>query len=194
MCCYVYTRLIKMTITFQPLNETHFDLLLKWLQTPHVKAWWDKDVKWTKELIYKKYSCYVKGYKRLVLANKVIKKPMHAFIICADNQAIGYVQAYNVHDFPREDDYAINLPQGCAAIDWYLGEPSSLGKGIGTQALKLFLNTQVPQNFTHVFVDPETANKAAIKVYEKVGFRVVKMENNGELTLMLRSLNSYITT
>jgi len=33
-----------MNTTFQPLAISHFPLLLQWLETPHVKAWWDQDV------------------------------------------------------------------------------------------------------------------------------------------------------
>nr|WP_250296957.1 hypothetical protein [Wolbachia endosymbiont of Oedothorax gibbosus] len=67
-------------ITFKALKEEHFLLLLKWLETPHVKLWWDADINWTPELIEKKYSNYVKGFKRLKLKTQIIEKPMHAFI------------------------------------------------------------------------------------------------------------------
>lgn len=52
-----------MTITFEPLHESHFPLLLKWLEAPHVKKWWNRDVTYTMELVREKYSSYVKGYK-----------------------------------------------------------------------------------------------------------------------------------
>ena len=52
-----------MAITFKPLNESHFPLLLKWLESPHVKKSWDQDVTYTIELVKEKYSSYVKGYK-----------------------------------------------------------------------------------------------------------------------------------
>lgn len=52
-----------MTITFEPLAESYFSLLLKWLEAPHVKAWWDWDVTWTPELIPEKFGSYVKGYQ-----------------------------------------------------------------------------------------------------------------------------------
>jgi aminoglycoside 6'-N-acetyltransferase len=45
-----------MIIEFTPLTEENLPLLLKWLETPHVKKWWDQNVKWTSELIQKKYS------------------------------------------------------------------------------------------------------------------------------------------
>ena len=150
----------------------------------HVKKWWDTDINRTPELIEKKYSNYVKGFKRLELATQVIEKPMHAFIIKFDKVDIGYIQYYNKHDFPPEQGYDISeLPENCAAIDWYIGELDYIGKGIGPQALNIFLNEFVFKTFENVFVDPGTANIGAIRAYEKVGFRKIK-ESNGT-TLMI---------
>ncbi|MCC8417838.1 MAG: hypothetical protein LN588_05075 [Rickettsia endosymbiont of Bryobia graminum] len=70
-----------MKISFIPLNKSHFPLLLKWLETPHVKAWWDKNIHWTAELVNKKYSNYIKGYKVLTLKDHTITKPIYSFII-----------------------------------------------------------------------------------------------------------------
>lgn len=38
-------------ITFCPLKEQHLTHLLEWLETPHVKAWWEQDISWTTELV-----------------------------------------------------------------------------------------------------------------------------------------------
>ena len=59
-----------MCVIFKPLKREHFPLLLKWLETPHVKKWWDSDINWTLELIEKKYSSYTQGFKHLVLETK----------------------------------------------------------------------------------------------------------------------------
>ena len=84
-------------ITFKPLTKSHLDLLLKWLETPHVKAWWDQDVQWTMKLIKEKYGHYIKGYKKLKLEGKIIKKLMWAFIIFFEEMPIGYIQYYTNH-------------------------------------------------------------------------------------------------
>lgn len=176
-------------ITFKSLRQEHFPLLLKWLETPHVKKWWDQDIKWTPELIEKRYSNYVKGFKRLKLATQVIEKPMHAFILNFDKVNIGYIQYYNKHDFPPEQGYETSeLPESCAAIDWYIGELDYIGKGIGSQTLSIFLNEVVSKNFENVFIDSDTANTHAIRVYEKVGFKKIK-EGNG-ITLMLKNCSN----
>ncbi|MDE5066702.1 GNAT family N-acetyltransferase [Wolbachia endosymbiont of Drosophila leontia] len=171
-------------ITFKALKEEHFLLLLKWLETPHVKLWWDADINWTPELIEKKYSNYVKGFKRLKLETQIIEKPMHAFIINCDGVDIGYIQYYNKHDFPPEQGYDTSeLPESCAAIDWYIGELDYVGKGIGPQALNIFLNEFVFKVSENAFVDPDTANVRAIRVYEKVGFKKIR-ESNGTILMI----------
>ena len=158
-----------MDITFISLAESHFPLLLKWLQEPHVKAWWDQDVKWTRELIIQKYTDCVKGCR---LENGA-DKPISAYVAYADETPIGYIQYYNVHDFQREDALPA-LPLKCASFDWYMGEEEYIGKGIGTKVLELFINDYIFEKFTAIFVDSDKKNLAAIKVYEKIGFALLQ--------------------
>ena len=106
-----------MKIIFKHLQRSHFPLLLKWLETPHVKAWWDPNLTWTPELIQEKYDSYVHGYK---LENN-IHKNIYAFIIKIDNKPIGYIQTYNAYDF-HKNLYLNNLPKSLAAIDIFIGE------------------------------------------------------------------------
>ncbi len=87
-------------IKFINLNESHFKLLLKWLETHHVKKYWDSDIIWNEELIKKKYETYVKGYKILKLKNgEVIQKQINGFIIIYEETPIGYIQYYDKDDF-----------------------------------------------------------------------------------------------
>ncbi len=160
-----------MNITFKSLIEKDFSLLLKWLETPHVKAWWDRDVIWTPELIEEKFGSYIEGYK----LEDGIRKEMLAYTIEIDDTPIGYIQVYNVHDFPREDDIDVSdLPKATAAFDWYIGDADYVGKGYGAKILEAFLNQMIFPKYESVFVDSETANKAAIRSYEKVGFKTIK--------------------
>ena len=83
-----------MTIAFRNLSEHDFPLLLKWLETPHVKRWWDSEVVWTLDKITQKYSSYVKQYK----IENGKKRSIFAFIIVLDDQPIGYIQYYDACD------------------------------------------------------------------------------------------------
>jgi aminoglycoside 6'-N-acetyltransferase len=170
-------------ITFKPLENSHLPLLLKWLETPHVKAWWDQDIHWTPALIQEKYGSYVEGYK----IENGLRKPMHAYVICFNNIEIGYIQLYNAHDFPREDNTSLNeLPASLAAFDIFIGEESYVGKGIGSMIMQQFLQEKVDPHYEACFVDPDTANTRAIKAYEKVGFKIIKMIDDGAVSWMLR--------
>ncbi len=160
-----------MPIHFSPLTLTHLPLLLKWLETPHVKAWWDRDAKWTPELIEEKFASYIEGYK----IEDGVRKEMLAYVIEIETKPVGYIQVYNVHDFPREDDIDVShLPKATAAFDWYVGDADYIGKGYGAKILEAFLNQIIFPKYECAFVDSETENKAAIRSYEKAGFETIK--------------------
>lgn len=84
-----------MNITFKPLNEIDFPLLLKWLEVPHIKKWWDRDVTYTLDQVEQKYYSYTKRYKIL----DDIKKPINAYIMSINNKSFGYIQLYDAQDF-----------------------------------------------------------------------------------------------
>ncbi|KTD67542.1 GNAT family acetyltransferase [Legionella santicrucis] len=173
-----------MKITFVHLTESHFSLLLKWLEEKHVKTWWDPDVHWTDELIFKKYADYVKGYK---LAHGT-PKPIYPYIICVDEKPIGYIQLYNAHDFLRSKSLQ-GLPQCLAAFDVLIGEPDFLKRGIGTSAITIFLN-QYATSYTHIFVDPESSNVAAIRAYEKAGFQKLGLQPDTNELWMIKQTHT----
>jgi len=176
-----------MNLEFEPLVELHFPLLLKWLEMPHVKAWWDKDIKRTLDSIREKYGTYVKGYKLLKIQDKMIEMAIYPFVIVYDKTPIGYIQYYDKYDFLSEQNYeTIELPQSCAGIDIYIGESEFINKNIGTKVLESFLELHVSHKFHNVIVDPDTDNLRAIRVYEKVGFREIGKIKDGQITLMIR--------
>lgn len=174
-----------MKITFKPLSESDFTLLLKWLEEPHVKSWWDQDVTWTSELIQKKYDSYVKGYK---IENNEAKL-ISAYIIYVDEIPIGYIQIYNAYDFARSIPLT-GLPSSLAAFDVLIGEKSFLNKGIGSKAIDQFLK-EYAHSYTHVFADPDNTNIAAIRAYEKAGFKKINNQpnNTGELWLIREQIS-----
>ncbi len=60
-----------------------------------------------------------------------------------------------------------------AAIDLFL-DPALHGRGIGTEALRLLVRDLIEQRGHHrLTIDPAADNVAAIRSYEKVGFRPV---------------------
>jgi len=156
-----------MNITLVPLAKIHFSLLLRWLLTPHVQQWWDSDIAWTKERIVEKYASYVEGYK----FENGICKPIEAFIITVGAAPVGYIQAYNAYDFSREPAL-VELPDSLMAFDVFIGESEYLNRGIGSHAIMQLLLSCVGK-YEYAFVDPVAGNAAAIRMYEKIGFKKI---------------------
>ena len=161
-----------MICTFQLLNESHFLLLLRWLESPHVKKWWDQDVNYTIDLIKAKYSSYIKGYKLI----KGIKRPIESFIIYSETNPLGYIQFYNFYDFPRIKALS-GLPKQLGAFDIFIGERDFLHQGLGSKVILDFLKWH-KNHYSHVFAAPNVKNVPAIKCYEKAGFKKLLEEKD----------------
>lgn len=146
-----------MAIAFQPLKSSHFPLLLRWLNAPHIKEWWDPEITHTIESTRAKYEPYTQGYK----VADGIQKSIHAFIICVDQMPVGYIQIYNAYDFARSKPL-IGLPEKLGAFDIFIGQKGYQEKNIGSQALIHFF-TLYGKNYSHIFADPDIDNIAAIK-------------------------------
>lgn len=171
-----------MNILFQPLTSSHFPLLVTWLNAPHVLRWWPYDTPWTLDSVTAKYETYTEGYK--VTAGDV--KPIHAFIIVVDDVPIGYIQYYDAYDFPRDNGSLKPndlVPPSLAALDLFIGNPRYLGKGLGVPIIRTFLEYHVWPTFNACFVDPESDNIIALKVFAKAGF--VPYQKVGSTTRMI---------
>jgi aminoglycoside 6'-N-acetyltransferase len=166
--------------SFLNLQEVHFPELLFWLDTDHVKQYWDADIIWDLGKIQEKYQSYTLGYK---LDSNNIRKPIHAFMVKFADKNIGYIQYYNLHDFPREIMLG-DFTQNTAALDFFIGDFKYLHQGLSSKILSAFLTQKVFKDFRYVLVDPVISNIAAIRSYEKSGFSVIKTINN--LHVMLK--------
>ena len=124
-------------------------LLLEWLQRPHVKEWWD-DGDDTLEKVTAHYTSEPETTKRYLLLHGDDKKI-----------PIGYFQYY--------------LTSEGIGIDQFIGDERLIGKGIGTAALKSFVELiQNKHNPTLLIIDPDLENRRAIRCYQKAGFSYVK--------------------
>jgi len=176
-------------IRFQQLEKHHLPLIVKWLNEPHVWKWWGEGKVWTISDIEAKYSSYLEQYK----IETGIKKPIYPFIICLRDTPIGYIQYYNAFDFPRQG-YAIKdiwkePASSLAALDFYVGDLSCLGKGIGSIVLRGFLKSHVYHRFSTCLVDPEKDNFHAVRAYEKAGFKIY-CEQGSNLIMLAKAFSS----
>jgi ADP-ribose pyrophosphatase YjhB (NUDIX family)/RimJ/RimL family protein N-acetyltransferase len=171
-----------MIITFEPLNESYFPFMLQWLEAPHVKKWWDREIVYTLDLVEEKFRSHIYRFKPVKGANK----PILSYIICVDQNPVGYIQIYNAHDFPRSIPL-VGLPKNLGGLDVLIGDEAYLGQNIGTQAISKFLSAY-GEGYTHIFVDPDLKNAAAIKAYEKVGFEKIFIQQDLDEVWMIKKM------
>lgn len=80
-----------------------------------------------------------------------------------------------------------------AAIDFYLGEKSILGQGVGCVALKQFVQNIVFQQFDTALVTPDIKNHSAIACYQKAEFMpCLTKEEAHELWLIAKKEVSHV--
>jgi aminoglycoside 6'-N-acetyltransferase len=92
---------------------------------------------------------------------------------------IGFLQ---IIDPAREESrYWGDVPHGLRALDIWIGEPSDLGKGYGTQMMRLALaRCFADSDVAAVLVDPLESNTRAHRFYERLGFRFALRRRFGD--------------
>jgi RimJ/RimL family protein N-acetyltransferase len=148
-------------ISFKKINDQDIPLLVSWFAQPHVSQWWPTPSE--DELIEK-------------FLERIRSKNTFGYLVRLNDKPIGYIQYYYIDRANQKTGLWLpELPQGTVGIDQFIGDAAYVGKGYGTQLIKKFiayLKILEPQTTT-IIVDPDPTNYAAIRCYEKVGFRKI---------------------
>jgi aminoglycoside 6'-N-acetyltransferase len=96
-----------------------------------------------------------------------------------DGRAIGFIQ---IIDPAREEShYWGNIGRNFRAIDIWIGNESDLGKGYGTQMMRLALDRCFASTETiAVLIDPLISNTRSHRFYERFGFKFLQNRRFGE--------------
>ena len=152
--------------TFRPLTEADADLARGWLRQPHVRRWWNDDPTETDypEGTLDDWMTAVRG-----------EDPTDMFVIEMDGRPIGVIQSYRVDAYPDYVAELGELPAPALSLDVFIGEPDLIGKGIGPAVLREFLRIAFERyGLGYAVIGPARSNVAAIRSYEKIGFRYLK--------------------
>ena len=164
-------RRVQESLGFIPLKKGHFPLLYQWLNLPAQRRWYGNGQKVSWKEVEEKYTSYCQRFKE----EEGQKKPLWAFIITFSNMPIGFIQFYDARDFKRDfGEFPAEIREtikNCAALDFYIGDPAYLGRGLAPLVLQKFLKDHVWKQFSACFVDPDRQNTRACKAYAKVGFK-----------------------
>jgi aminoglycoside 6'-N-acetyltransferase len=165
-------------LRFRPMTSDDLPLLYEWLRRPHVRRWYRDHG--TYEDVVAHYLPAIEG-----------TDPTDHHLFLLDERPIGMVQTYLVADYSEYAALVGVSERDTAGVDLLVGEEELTGQGLGTEVLRRFVDGIVfarPETATCV-ADPDAANAASVRAFEKAGFRVVDEfvdPSDGELHVLVR--------
>jgi aminoglycoside 6'-N-acetyltransferase len=147
-------------------DEHDYRLIVRWRAQPHVHEWWDPDDPAPDlDTVRAHYGPRVRG-----------EEPTTACVIELDAAPIGYLQFYRWRAWPEAaETLGAGTDEGAFGIDLFIGEPSVIGRGVGTRVVSLacaYLERE--HGASAVVLATETTNHRAQRAYEKAGFAKVR--------------------
>jgi len=163
---------VREPLSLRPLAQDGSDaaVLLIWLTDERVLEWvYGRDDVYTLDRIRTEWN-----------PMRLIAEHVWPHLIMLGERPIGYLQLVWAH--PHNDGYKAegNLAT-TYAFDMFLGEPDLWGAGLGTSVCAVAISELIDRGAQRVLIDPRVVNDRAVHVYEKVGFRRVKLLPGNEL-------------
>lgn len=135
------------------LTEADLPLIHRWLGQLHLAHVWNPPDEGIAEI-----------------ASHLARTHVAPYLIRNGTQPVGYLQTY--HANPDEFWAAHDLPRETYGLDLFIGPAELIGRGLGSRAVGLAVRhlASLP-DAARLHIDPDPGNLAAIRTYEKVGFR-----------------------
>lgn len=133
--------------------------LARWRSAEHVLTWFAADGPPDLDSVTEQYGPRIDGMT-----------PTRMWVVEANGRSVGFCQDYRLRDYP---DYAVLTPDPEAvAVDYAVGDPRFVGRGIGTRMLWAWLTAARRRypDVTSYFAAPDHRNAASLRVLAKVGF------------------------
>jgi len=148
------------------MREGDLALARRWLLEPHVSHWYHDDPTETDypERTIRDWLEAIEG-----------RDPTDMFVIEMDARAIGVIQSYRVDAYPDYMSQIGGIAEPAFGVDLFIGERDLIGKGHGTALLREFVKQGFDRyGLAYCVIGPSRSNAAAIRSYEKAGFRYLK--------------------
>ena len=100
------------------------------------------------------------------------------FIFSIDGIPVGYIQYWFIghhqnETWIKDHPWLGELPAETVGVDLSIGVPGLLSQGIGSAALRAFVEGLRDEGHGTIVIDPDPENKRAVRAYMKAGFRPV---------------------
>lgn len=127
------------------------DIFRSWLEQDHIRKYWGDPQDWINEVSQNLNADWVK------------------YFIVETNNPIGFLQYYETDRAPQGD--WSDEPIGTVGIDYLIGDKEYLGKGNGSEIVRLLVDLIKSKNeYDYIVADPVEDNISSVKVLEKSGF------------------------
>jgi 8-oxo-dGTP pyrophosphatase MutT (NUDIX family) len=159
-------RVMAADIAFRPLMMADLPDLVRWRHAPHAARWFPEPLDLA--AAQRKYGPRIAG-----------DSPTRVHVAVVDGHAAGFLQHYRVADYPAYAA-ATGLPDA-VGLDYAIGEPELVGRGLGPQLIWSYLrDIVVPArpSAPSALASPDVANVRSVRALEKAGF-----VRRGQLTI-----------
>ncbi len=150
----------RLTVGSRVMTRADLPDVVRWQARPHVAPWWTGAAV-SLEAAERHYGPALDG-----------RDPTRLRVVEVNGRSVGMLQDYRVGDHP---EYALRTARPDAiGLDYLLGEPAWVGRGVGTRMLWTFLRDVLATGrpaATEVFAAPDHRNAASLRVLDKLGFR-----------------------
>lgn len=142
-------------LSLRGFKDTDIGPFRKWLGEDHVKRWYERPTEWLEE-IDKRHTEY---------------SWIHHFIAELDGDPIGFGQFYE-YSRGGESWHGDTDTDGAFSIDYLIGRPDFIGKGLGREIIRALIRKVALQpNARLIIVRPDPRNRASCAALLSAGFQ-----------------------
>jgi aminoglycoside 6'-N-acetyltransferase len=147
-------------------TDVDYALMVLWRNEPHVRYWWDPDLP----------PLTMGSAKEEYQPDTAPNSDSTACIVELAGRPVGFIQFYRWASYGDEaKEVGIPFDDRAWGIDIFLGEQDAIGRGLGTRIMKLLCaHLEADEGASSIALTTELTNAAAIRCYEKAGFRKIR--------------------
>lgn len=144
------------------MARSDLPLLVRWLETPHVARWWAHET--TPAAIEADFGDGIDG-----------REPTDYDIALHEGRPIGLIQRYPMAaypEYPQELSVLADVPAGAWSIDYFIGEPDAVGRGLACAMTRACVESiwRDDREASAVVTAVHADNPASWRMLERAGF------------------------